>query len=75
MSVHEPMTLATDYAMGIAAVFFAARLWRVNRMWALAFACTAAASFLGGTYHGFEHVLDMVEAACLGLLHEIKTTS
>lgn len=57
MSVHEPMTLITDYAMGIAAVLFAARLWRVHRMWALAFACTAAASFFGGTYHGFEHVL------------------
>jgi protein-tyrosine phosphatase len=30
--------------------------------------------YYGGP-EGFERVLDMVEAACLGLLHEIKTTS
>jgi protein-tyrosine phosphatase len=28
-----------------------------------------------GGPEGFERVLDMVEAACLGLLHELKTTS
>jgi protein-tyrosine phosphatase len=30
--------------------------------------------YYGGA-EGFEQVLDMVEAACLGLLHEIRTTS
>jgi hypothetical protein len=53
MKLHEPMTLATDYALTIAAAIFAARLWRVHRMWALAFLFTAAGSFFGGSYHGF----------------------
>jgi hypothetical protein len=57
MSVQEPTTLATDYMLCIAAAFFAARLWRVHRMWALAFAFTSAASLFGGTYHGFAPVL------------------
>ena len=52
MTVHEPMTLATDYLLTIAAAIFAARLWRVNRLWALAFLFTALGSFFGGTYHG-----------------------
>lgn len=46
------MTLATDYLLGAGAALFAAKLWHRHRMWALAFAFTAAASFLGGTYHG-----------------------
>ena len=49
----DPMALVTDYALGAAALLFAARLWRVHRMWALAFVFTAAAAFFGGTYHGF----------------------
>jgi len=52
MTIHEPMTLATDYMLTIAAAVFAAMLWRSNRMWALAFVFTALGSFLGGTYHG-----------------------
>jgi hypothetical protein len=52
MNVHEPMTLATDYLLTIAAAIFAARLWRVNRRWALAFVFTAFGSFFGGTFHG-----------------------
>ncbi len=52
MTIHEPMTLATDYLLTVAAVLFAAKLWRSNRMWALAFLFTALGSFLGGTYHG-----------------------
>ncbi len=53
MNVHEPMTLATDLMLTIAAVVFAVRLWRVHRMWALAFLFTAAGSFFGGIHHGF----------------------
>jgi hypothetical protein len=49
----DPMALVTDSALGVAAIVFAARLWRVHRMWALAFACTAIAAFSGGIYHGF----------------------
>lgn len=52
MTVHEPMTLATDYLLAVAAAAFAARLWRAHRLWALAFAFTSLGSFLGGTYHG-----------------------
>lgn len=49
----DPMALVTDSALGIAALIFAARLWRGQRMWALAFAFTAIAAFCGGVYHGF----------------------
>lgn len=53
MTIAEPMTLATDLMLTVAALVFAARLWRLNRMWALAFLCTAAGSFFGGMHHGF----------------------
>jgi hypothetical protein len=53
MSIHEPMTMATDYLLASASVVFAIRLWRTNRAWAYAFLFTALGSFLGGTYHGF----------------------
>ena len=52
ITVHEPMTLVTDYLLAVAAAFFARKLWSVHRLWALAFAFTALGSFLGGTYHG-----------------------
>ena len=51
-TVHEPMTLVTDYALCIAALIFCVRLWRTFRAWSLAFLFTAAASLFGGTYHG-----------------------
>lgn len=46
------MALVTDSALGLAAAICAAKLWRVHRMWALAFLFTALASFAGGVYHG-----------------------
>ena len=56
MNVHEPMTVATDYLLAIFAAAFATRLWRAGaRSWACAFAATAAASLLGGTYHGLAY--------------------
>jgi hypothetical protein len=58
VSVTEPMTLATDYLLAVCAAVFAVRLWRVHRMWALAFLFTAAGSFFGGTYHGFLLMLE-----------------
>ncbi|HEX8409807.1 MAG TPA: hypothetical protein VF883_13180 [Thermoanaerobaculia bacterium] len=48
----DPMALVTDSALGVAALIFAAKLWRVRRMWALAFVFTALAAFCGGVYHG-----------------------
>lgn len=65
MTIHEPMTLATDYLLTIAAAVFAARLWRTNRQWALAFLFTAAGSFFGGTYHGFSPVVSVLTAVVL----------
>ena len=47
------MALVTDSALGIAALIFAVKLWRVQRMWALAFVFTAAAAFFGGLFHGY----------------------
>ena len=53
MTVNEPMTVATDYLLAVFATAFGIRLWRGgSREWALAFFATAAASLLGGTYHG-----------------------
>ena len=57
MNVHEPMTFATDLMLTVAAIVFCARLWRVHRMWALAFLFTGAGSFFGGMHHGFAHAL------------------
>lgn len=65
MTIHEPMTLATDYLLTIAAAVFAIRLWRTNRQWALAFLFTAAGSFFGGTYHGFGPVVGVLTAVVL----------
>jgi hypothetical protein len=53
LTLHEPMTLVTDYVLGVVALVFGLRLWRRFRLWALAFFCTAAGSLLGGTFHGF----------------------
>src|SRR5687768_10426687 len=56
MNLHEPMTVFTDYLLAMATGWFGWQLWRSNkRMWALAFYATAAASLLGGTYHGLAY--------------------
>jgi hypothetical protein len=65
MTIHEPMTLATDYLLTIAAAAFAIRLWGTNRQWALAFLFTAAGSFFGGTYHGFGPVVNVLTSIVL----------
>ena len=57
MTIHEPMTMATDYALGAVAAWFAFSLFRSSqtsqKFWALAFAALAAGAFLGGAWHGF----------------------
>jgi hypothetical protein len=61
MTVHEPMTLATDLALGTLTAVFAALLFRearvsgsiAMRLWGCAFVCSAAAALLGGLNHGF----------------------
>lgn len=56
MTIHEPMTMATDYVLGGVAAYAAIVLFRhpqaSRRLWALAFAALAAGAFLGGTWHG-----------------------
>ena len=57
MTIHEPMTMLTDYVLGGVSAYAAVALLRdpqtSRRLWALAFAALAAAAFLGGTWHGF----------------------
>jgi len=57
MTIHEPMTMATDYALAALGVWCAFRVFDKNEYtrwcWALAFAALAAAALFGGTWHGF----------------------
>ena len=57
MTIHEPMTLATDYALGGVTAWLSVLLFKSShasqRLWALAFAALALGAFLGGTWHGF----------------------
>ena len=60
------MTLATDYLLGTVSEVCAVLLLKQNgvsrqtsiRLWAFALMAAAMASYIGGTYHGFRHVLD-----------------
>jgi hypothetical protein len=63
MTIHEPWTLATDYLLCGATLWFGFRLWRPFRLWSLAFFGTAAGSFFGGTYHGFGQQMTPFSAA------------
>jgi hypothetical protein len=61
MTIHEPMTLATDYLLAAACGGFSLLLLRMTSAatgwWALALAATAAAALFGGTHHGFPALL------------------
>jgi hypothetical protein len=58
MTIQEPMTMATDYALAAITAWLAVVLFRntqsqKSRMfWAIAFAALAVGAFLGGTWHG-----------------------
>ncbi len=60
-TVSQPITLATDYALGLTALAGAILLARKRsgpgaspaRLWAAGLASVGAAAFLGGTWHGF----------------------
>jgi len=58
MTIHEPMTLATDYALAVVSgwlgwlLFVDSARQRSRKLWSLAFAALAVAAFLGGTWHG-----------------------
>lgn len=65
MTIAEPATLLTDYLLGGLSECFAVLLVRHNQalrqmsitLWAAALMAAAMASFAGGTYHGFHHLL------------------
>ena len=61
----DPIALVSDSALGVAALFFAIRLWRVHRMWALAFFFTAAGSFFGGMHHGYAPLMTPIATLVL----------
>ncbi len=70
MTLHEPMTLVTDYALGALCAALAIRMrgrgLPQNRAdWAAALSACAVAAFAGGTYHGFLPHLDERLAAVL----------
>lgn len=53
MTIHEPITMATDYLLALAAAIFAVVLWRRGRrMWTFVFLFTATGTSFGGTLHG-----------------------
>jgi hypothetical protein len=56
MTIHEPMTLATDYLLALACGCFSILLFRMKSAatgwWSIAFAAVALAALVGGTYHG-----------------------
>jgi hypothetical protein len=59
MTISEPMTLVTDYALGGVTAWLAVLLFKdaqkqkSRKLWGLAFAALALGAFLGGTWHGF----------------------
>jgi hypothetical protein len=65
VTLAEPATLVTDYLLGGLSEFLAVLLVRRNQalrqtsitLWAAALMAAAMASFAGGTYHGFHHLL------------------
>lgn len=71
--VSQPITLATDYALGLTALAGAILLVRKRRgpgslparLWAAGFASIGAAALLGGTWHGFSPELSERAAALL----------
>jgi len=71
--IHEPMTVLTDYLLGIWVLWLGLRLWRQGRRlndratgdWSLVFIFSAVAAFSGGTAHGFPDLLDGIGRALL----------
>jgi hypothetical protein len=67
------MTLATDYLLGTLSELCGVFLLKQNmslrqesiRWWALALFASATASYVGGTYHGFQHAMDPQVATVL----------
>lgn len=69
--ISEPMTMATDYLLGVFTLVLGLRLWRERGsrrgtgLWGMAFFASAVAALSGGTYHGFVRLLEPAAAAGL----------
>jgi hypothetical protein len=79
VTISEPTTLVTDYLLGTLSEVFGVLLLSRNRtlrqtsisLWALALMAAAAGSYVGGTYHGFQHALGPETAGWLWKLTTI----
>jgi len=68
MTVTEPMTVATDYLLGLLTVLLGGSLLRQGHsrrcqavlLWGRGFLATGLAAWAGGTFHGFREVLGPV---------------
>lgn len=64
MTIAEPTTMLTDYALAGVSAYLSVKLLRQSptelpvRLWGVAFACVALTALAGGTWHGFRPVLD-----------------
>ena len=71
MTIHEPMTLATDYLLGALTAWLAVRLSafepKSRFFWAVAFAALALGALLGGTWHGLLQSDGLWKATLLSL--------
>jgi hypothetical protein len=71
--ISEPMTLATDYALGLVSAWLGWRLVRLRqpsqKAWGMACLALALAAFLGGTWHGLvqSDALWTATTLCVGL--------
>jgi hypothetical protein len=73
VTISEPSTLITDYILATLSELCGVFLLKQNtslrqssiRWWALALIAAAIGSYVGGTYHGFQHALDPSVAALL----------
>lgn len=64
MTIAEPTTMLTDYALAGVSAYLSIKLLRQasaelpTRLWSVAFAFVALSALAGGTWHGFRPVLD-----------------
>ena len=73
MTITEPATLLTDYLLAALTAYFAVSLWHSAKrsrqvsqwQWAVAFAASAVAALLGGSWHGFHTLLPPLVAQIL----------
>ena len=80
VTISEPTTLVTDYLLGTLSEVLGVLLLGLNRtlrqtcitLWAMALMAAALGSYVGGTYHGFQHALSPQAATVLWKLTTIS---